>query len=81
MLAGLFDSGVDVTHPDLAGRVDASASASCVGGVANPSQAIWANDVFGHGTFTSGVVGAAKNNVGIVGVAPGVTLAMVGGHR
>jgi subtilisin family serine protease len=77
VLAGLFDSGVDVTHPDLAGRVDASASASCVGGVADPSQALWANDVFGHGTFTSGVVGAAKNNVGIVGVAPGVRLAMV----
>ena len=33
--------------------------------------------MFGHGTFTSGIVGAAKNNVGIVGVAPGVRLAMV----
>jgi len=77
VIAGLFDSGVDITHPDLAGRVDASASASCIGGIANPSQAIWANDVFGHGTFTSGIVGAAKNNVGIVGVAPGVRLAMV----
>ena len=77
VLAGLFDSGVDVTHPDLAGRVDASASASCVGGIADPSQAIWASDGFGHGTFTSGIVGAAKNNVGIVGVAPGVRLAMV----
>jgi subtilisin family serine protease len=77
VVAGLFDSGVDVTHPDLAGRVDASLSASCIGGVADPSQAIWANDVFGHGTYTSGLVGAAKNNVGIVGVAPGVKLAMV----
>jgi subtilisin family serine protease len=77
VLVGLFDSGVDVTHPDLAGHVRASASASCLGGIANPSQAIWANDVIGHGTLTSGVIGAAKNNVGIVGVAPGVTLAMV----
>jgi subtilisin family serine protease len=77
VLAGLFDSGVDVTHPDLAGRVVASASASCLGGVADPAQAAWANDVIGHGTFTSGVLGAAKNKVGIVGVAPGVKLAMV----
>ena len=35
VLAGLFDSGVDITHPDLAGQVDAGGSASCVGGVAN----------------------------------------------
>jgi subtilisin family serine protease len=77
VLAGLIDSGVDLTHPDLAGRVDTGASASCIGGVANPSQAIWASDGLGHGTFTSGLVGAAKNNVGVVGVAPGVRLAMV----
>jgi subtilisin family serine protease len=77
VIVGLFDSGVDITHPDLAGRVDASLSASCIGGVADPSQAIWANDGLGHGTFTSGIIGAPKNNVGIVGVAPGVKLAMV----
>ncbi len=77
VIVGLFDSGVDITHPDLAGRVKASASASCLGGIANPAQEIWSNDVLGHGTFTSGLVGAAKNNVGIVGVAPNVTLAMV----
>ena len=77
VIAGLFDSGVDVTHADLAGQVKASASASCVGGVANPSQAIWADDVIGHGTFTASVIAAAKNNVGIVGVAPNVSLAMV----
>jgi len=74
---GFIDSGVDLTHPDLAGRVDVDASASCIGGVADTSQAIWANDGLGHGTFTSSIVGAAKNNVGIVGVAPGVRLAMV----
>jgi len=77
VIAGLFDSGVDITHADLAGQVKASASASCVGGVADPSQAVWSNDVFGHGTFTSSVIAAAKNNVGIVGVAPNVSLAMV----
>jgi len=74
---GLFDSGVDITHPDLAGRVDARASASCVGGIPNTSSAVWGTDPIGHGTITSSIIGAPKNGVGIVGVAPNVTLAMV----
>jgi lantibiotic leader peptide-processing serine protease len=77
VLAGLFDSGVDVTHPDLAGRVDPAASASCLGGVPNPALSAWGTDALGHGTYTAGLVGAAKNGVGTVGVAPGVRLAMV----
>ena len=78
VIAGLFDSGVDITHAGSGGpgqgvrqRVVRRAASP------NPSQAIWANDVIGHGTFTSSMVAAAKNNVGIVGVAPNVTLAMV----
>ena len=73
VLVGLFDSGIDITHPDLAGHVKPAPAPRCVGGIANPSQAIWSNDSIGHGTFTSGIVGAGKNNVGIVGVAPGVS--------
>jgi subtilisin family serine protease len=77
VLVGLLDSGLDVTHPDLVGQVNAAASASCVGGVANPDPAIWANDVIGHGTHVAGIVAGAKNGVGIVGIAPGVKLAAV----
>jgi subtilisin family serine protease len=77
VLVGFLDSGVDVTHPDLVGQVNASASASCLGGVVNTSPAIWANDIIGHGTFSAGIVGAAKNGIGTVGVAPGVKLSMV----
>jgi subtilisin family serine protease len=77
VLVGFLDSGVDITHPDLAGQVNAAASASCLGGVPDPSPAIWTNDVFGHGTFTSGTVVAPKNGIGTVGVAPGVKTAMV----
>jgi len=77
VLVGFLDSGVDVTHPDLVGQVSASASASCLGGVVNTSPAIWANDIIGHGTFGAGIVGAAKNGIGTVGVAPGVKLSMV----
>ena len=77
VLVGFLDSGVDVTHPDLVGQVNASASASCLGGVVNTSPAIWANDIIGHGTFGAGIVAAAKNGIGTVGVAPGVKVSMV----
>jgi lantibiotic leader peptide-processing serine protease len=73
----VLDSGIDLTHPDIAGQVDVGASVSCVGGVPNTSAALWANDVFGHGTHVSGILAGKKNGVGIVGVAPGVTLAAV----
>jgi lantibiotic leader peptide-processing serine protease len=77
VLVGMFDSGVDVTHPDLAGQVNAAASVSCVGGVPNADPAVWSNDVIGHGTFTSGTVVAPQNGVGTVGVAPGAKIGMV----
>jgi len=77
VLVGVVDSGIDVTHPDLAGQVDAAASASCVGGVPNATPKAWASDVIGHGTHVAGTIAASKNGVGIVGVAPGVRLASV----
>lgn len=77
VLVGVLDSGIDVTHPDLAGQVDASRSASCVGGVPNTQAAVWANDIIGHGTHVSGTIAGLKNGIGIVGVAPGVRLAAV----
>jgi subtilisin family serine protease len=74
---GLFDSGIDVTHPDLAGQVDGDNSATCVGGVADPTAASWQNDFIGHGTFVSGIIAGLKNGIGIVGIAPGVKLSVV----
>jgi subtilisin family serine protease len=74
---GLFDSGIDVTHPDLIGQVDGDNSATCLGGVADPTAANWQNDFIGHGTFVSGVIAGLKNGIGIVGIAPGVKLSVV----
>ena len=58
----VIDSGVDATHPDLAGKIlDAE---SFVGGSAK-------TDDLGHGTFVAGLIGAGVNNgVGIAGLAP-----------
>jgi hypothetical protein len=77
VLVGVLDSGIDNTHPDLVGQVDAAASVSCLGGIADTTASVWSNDVIGHGTHVSGIIAAAKNGIGIVGIAPGVRLAAV----
>jgi subtilisin family serine protease len=77
VLVGVLDSGIDAAHPDLAGQVDASVSVSCLGGIPDTTASVWSNDVIGHGTHVSGIIAAAKNGIGIVGVAPGVRLAAV----
>jgi len=58
----VIDSGVDASHPDLAGKIlDAE---SFVGGSARV-------DTLGHGTFVAGLIGAGVNNgIGIAGLAP-----------
>ena len=71
---GDIDTGLDYTHPDLAANVDFAKSASCIGGVADNSPSAW-NDDNGHGTHTAGTIAAARNGIGIVGVAPNVKIA------
>jgi serine protease AprX len=68
-LVGIVDSGVDATHPDLAGRV---ASDAAQGGTAD--------DQFGHGTHVSGTIagdGQASNGQ-IRGMAPDAEVTMLG---
>jgi subtilisin family serine protease len=74
VVVGDIDTGLDYTHPDLAPNVDFSDSVSCVSGVPNTNPAAWMDDN-GHGTHTAGIIAAAKNGIGIVGVAPNVKIA------
>jgi subtilisin family serine protease len=78
VVVGDIDSGVDYNHPDLAANIDFERSVSCIGGVPNPDPAAW-EDNNGHGTHTAGTIAAAKNGVGIVGVAPDVKIAAIKG--
>jgi len=58
----VIDSGVDSTHPELAGRI--LDSRSFVGGSADV-------DTLGHGTFVAGLIAAGVGNgIGIAGLAP-----------
>ena len=77
VVVGVLDTGIDATHPDLASQVDASLSAGCLTGAPDTSPAAWAPTTSGHGTHVAGTIAAARNGIGIVGVAPGVRLASV----
>jgi subtilisin family serine protease len=72
----VIDTGVDASHPDLDGNVDASRSVSCASGAPNQDPAAW-NDDSGHGTNVAGVIAAEANGRGIVGIAPNVKLAVI----
>ncbi|WP_338695101.1 S8 family serine peptidase [Streptomyces sp. Q6] len=74
---GVIDTGVDDTHPDLAANFSASQSANCVGGKADTSPGAWrpANPEHYHGTHVAGEIAAARNGIGVAGVAPGVKVA------
>ncbi|MEU1040804.1 S8 family serine peptidase [Streptomyces sp. NPDC005551] len=73
----VIDTGVDDTHPDLAPNFSASQSANCVGGKADTSPGAWrpANADHYHGTHVAGEIAAARNGIGVAGVAPGVKVA------
>ncbi|MCP2266123.1 S8 family serine peptidase [Promicromonospora thailandica] len=75
---GVLDSGIEASHPDLAGQVDAKQSVNCTdGGRPDLSRTGWLPTTSDHGTHVAGTIAAARNGTGIVGVAPGVRLASV----
>ncbi|HEX5565963.1 MAG TPA: S8 family serine peptidase [Streptomyces sp.] len=75
----VIDTGVDDTHPDLAPNFSAQQSANCVGGVADTSEGAWRPYTPGdyHGTHVAGTIAAARNGVGVAGVAPGVKVSSI----
>ena len=59
----ILDTGIDLSHQDLAGTVNAFSAfgSSC-------------QDEAGHGTHVAGIVGARDNSVDVIGVAPAAAL-------
>lgn len=69
----VLDTGIDADHPDL--------QANLAGGVNFVSNPPWKapnptkwDDDNGHGTHCAGIIAAADNDIGVVGVAPEATL-------
>lgn len=70
----VIDTGVDDTHPDIAPNFDRDASVNCVTGKPDTTEGAWrpGPTESAHGTHVAGEIAAAKNGVGVTGVAPGV---------
>ncbi|MEW6033353.1 MAG: S8 family peptidase [Chloroflexota bacterium] len=60
----VLDTGIDLKHLDL----------SVAGGTNTINPLKSANDDNGHGTHVAGIIAALDNEIGAVGVAPGVSL-------
>jgi subtilisin family serine protease len=73
---GVLDTGVDDQHPDLKANFDVSKSASCAYGKVDTRPGAW-RPVGEHGTHVAGTIAAAKNGIGMVGVAPGVKVSSI----
>ncbi|GAB1334876.1 S8 family serine peptidase [Streptomyces sp. E-15] len=73
----VIDTGVDDTHPDIAPNFDREASVNCVSGKPDTTDGAWRPSASEspHGTHVAGEIAAAKNGVGVTGVAPGVRVA------
>ena len=65
----VIDAGFDLTHEDFN-------SATYTGDSLVPGEN-WNEDSYGHGTHMTGIIAAANNDIGVVGVAPDVTIHMV----
>ncbi|MEO6120749.1 MAG: S8 family serine peptidase [Acidimicrobiales bacterium] len=79
VIIGIVDSGIDLGHEDLAGKVAASTACIGTGGDAGRCSATptAAQDVVGHGTHVAGIAAATKDNgKGIAGIAPDARLAV-----
>ncbi|MBI4368853.1 MAG: S8 family peptidase [Elusimicrobia bacterium] len=62
----VLDTGVDLTHADLAENVKSGYNAI------NPSRT--AKDDNGHGTHVAGIIAAVNNTIGVVGVGPKISV-------
>jgi subtilisin family serine protease len=71
---GIVDTGVDLTHEDLGGKV--VASTNCIKSAGDASRCAGSGqDDNGHGTHVSGIAAATTGNgAGVAGVAPDAKL-------
>jgi subtilisin family serine protease len=73
----VVDTGLDFSHPDLAGHIDTALSVTCTSG--NGTCVPGGQDDESHGTFVGGIIAAIDNSIDIVGIGPEITLVSVKG--
>lgn len=62
----VIDTGIDIDHPDLIDNIKGGYNAIMKKGSFDDDN--------GHGTHVAGIIGAVDNEIGVIGVAPGVDL-------
>ncbi|MHB8869584.1 MAG: S8 family peptidase [Thermoleophilia bacterium] len=68
----VIDTGIDLDHPDLAANIEGGYMAIAATGRYRKNRSY--DDDNGHGTHVAGIVAAADNDQGVVGVAPSADL-------
>lgn len=71
----VIDDGIDRNHPDLAPNLNVDLSRSFV--PHEPEFDYIGDDVFSHGAHVAGIIAAAQNDYGVIGVAPEAELVML----
>ena len=78
VIVGIIDSGIDVSNPEFAGRIRPESADLVISGIVAPADVRAGGpdlqDSDDHGTPIASIIGAARDNVGVHGVAPEVEL-------
>ena len=85
VIVGVIDTGVDAAHPDIAPNFSAQLSRNFtmdIPEIDGPCEVVTCIDPAnvddgGHGTHVAGTIAAARNGIGIAGVAPEATIVNV----
>lgn len=67
----VLDDGLEMSHEDLAVNVDSAMSYNFLNSTSNPSPT---GSQQAHGTGVAGIIAAAQNGKGVMGIAPRATL-------
>jgi subtilisin family serine protease len=71
----VLDDGVDINHEDLKANVNTSMTWNFQNNNTDPTPTAINN---AHGTHVAGMIAAAQNGIGVMGIAPRVTLGAAG---
>jgi subtilisin family serine protease len=79
VVVGILDTGVNDQHEDLKANFNRDASVDCVSGdgVPNTEDGAWRPTSSTHATHVAGTIAAARNGIGIAGIAPGVSYSSI----